>query len=92
MLVAGACAYGLQLTAVAIVPRADAADQHEVTSATGTRQVSIVAIDPVTGDHTQVECDAPANSFASDIVLVDARAFRAIASACNRTDVAEAGP
>jgi hypothetical protein len=80
VLVASTMAYGLQLTAAAIVPSAAAADQ--LTPATFTRKVLIVVVDPVTGDRVQVECDAPANSFASDLFLVDANNFPAVAQVC----------
>jgi hypothetical protein len=48
--------------------------------------VLIVAIDPVTGDRAQVECDAPVYSFASDIVVMDAGDFPAVSRLCTRGD------
>jgi hypothetical protein len=80
VLVASTMAYGLQLTTAAIVPSAATADQ--LSSATLTRRVLIVVVDPITGDRANVECDAPANSFASDILIVDADNFPAVAQTC----------
>jgi len=85
VLVASTSAYGLQRTATDMLPPAAAADQNQVSSATVTRAVLIVADDPVTGAVTQVECDAPVNSFAGDMVLVDAKDLPGIASTCIRT-------
>lgn len=81
VLVASTTAYGLQLTAAAMVPSTDAA--HRVTSATFTRRVLLVAVDPVTSDRAQVECDVPSYSFTSDVVLLDANDFPAVAQRCN---------
>jgi hypothetical protein len=80
-LVASASAYGLQLTAAALAPSAASAQQ--VTSATLTRTELIVAVDPVTGDNKwQLECNVPVDSFASDVVLVDASGFPAVLQVC----------
>jgi hypothetical protein len=81
VLVASTSAYGLQLTAAAMMPSVDAALQ--VTAATFTRRVWLVAIDPVTGDRAQVECNILSYSFASNVVLVDAKDFPAFAQTCN---------
>jgi hypothetical protein len=81
VLVASTAAYGLQRTAAALVPSADAAPQ--TTSATWTRRVLLVAVDPVTGDRAHVECDMPSYSFTSDVVLLDANDFPAVARVCN---------
>lgn len=81
VLVASTTAYGLQLTAAAMLPSVAEVDQ--VTSATFTRNVLIVAVNPVTGDRAQVECDAPPNSFASDVLIVNANDFPAVAQVCN---------
>jgi hypothetical protein len=48
--------------------------------------VLIVAVDPATGDRAQVVCVAPANSFASDEVAVDAADLPAVAHACVDAD------
>ena len=80
VLVASTTAYGLQLTAAALVPSAAAANQ--VTPETPTRNVLIVAVDPVTGDRAQVECGVPSYNFASDMYLVDANDFPAVAREC----------
>jgi hypothetical protein len=77
VLVASTTAYGLQLTAVAMVPSVAGADQ--VTSETFTRNVLIVAVNPVTGDRAQVEFCAPPDSFASDVLIVTANDFPAVA-------------
>jgi hypothetical protein len=84
VLVASAAAYGVQLAAAAMVPSHAAADQ--VTSATVARKLWIVAVDPVTGSRAQVECDGPSNTFATDLVLVDANDLAAVAQACNGDD------
>lgn len=81
VLLASTTAYGLQLTAAALVPSAAAANQ--VTSDTLTRNVLIVAVDPVTGDRAQVECGVPSYSFASDMLLVDGRDFPTVARQCD---------
>jgi hypothetical protein len=87
VLIASATAGGLmQVAAAATGPPAGAVDQHQATSATVTRRVLIVAVDPVTGEHTQVECDAPAYSFASDIGLIDANDFPPVARVCAGAD------
>jgi hypothetical protein len=53
-----------------MVPSVAAADQHRVTSIAATGTVLIVVVDPITGDrHAEVECEAPASSFASKIVV-----------------------
>jgi hypothetical protein len=67
-----------------MVPSAAAVDQR--TSAPLTRKVLIVPVDPVTGDRAQVECDAPSNSFASDVLFVGANDFPAVARVCNVAD------
>jgi hypothetical protein len=64
-----------------VVPPAAAAVDPVVSTAP-TRQVLIVAVDPVTGDRAQVECHAPANSFASDVIMVEAADFPAAEQAC----------
>jgi hypothetical protein len=81
VLVASTTAYGLQLSVEKLVPSAVAANQ--VAPATFTRKVLIVAVDPVTGDREQAECDAPSNSFASDVLLVDASDFLAVIQSCS---------
>ena len=90
VLVASTTAYGLQRTAAAMVPSAAAAGQ--VTSATLTRRVLLVAVDPATGDRAQVECDAPSYRFASDVLLVDANDFPAVAQVCNVADARAVRP
>ena len=80
VLVASMSAYGLQLTAAAMVPSAAAAEP--VTSTTSSRKVLIVAVDPVTGDREQVECDAPSYSFASDLLLVEGNEYPADTHVC----------
>jgi hypothetical protein len=80
VLVASTTAYGLQLIAAAIQPSAAAASQ--VTSATVAHHILIVAVDPVTGDRTQMECGAPTDSFASEVLLVDANDLPAVARVC----------
>jgi hypothetical protein len=90
VLVASTAAHALQLTAAAMVPSADAA--HQVTSATLTRKVLLVAVDPVTGDRTQVECDVPSYSFTRDVVLVDAKDFPAVAQTCNHATASGVRP
>ena len=79
-LLASTSAYGLHLTAVAMAPASDAA--HQITSATVTRKVLLVAVDPVTGDRAQAECDVSYDDFTSDMFLVDASDFRALAQNC----------
>ena len=81
VLVASTTAYGLQLSVEALVPSAVAAKQ--VATATSTSKVLIVAVDPVTGDRVQAECDAPSNSFASDVLLVDASDFLVVSQRCS---------
>jgi hypothetical protein len=85
VLVACTAAYGVQLMTTAIVP-ASSAEAEQVVSVTPTRTVSIVGVDPVTGDRAQMVCQVPANSFATDIVLVDAADFPAVVRACVNTD------
>jgi hypothetical protein len=80
VLVASTTAYGVQLTGAAMLPTAAAASLP--TADKSTRDVLIIAIDPVTGDRVQVECHAAASAFASDVVLVDAKDFPAAAQAC----------
>jgi hypothetical protein len=92
VLVASTSGYGLQLAAAAILPSPLGSVQHPVTSASITRRVLIVVVNPRTGDRWHAECDAPPNSFASDTVLVDANAFLAVASACTRVFAPEVGP
>jgi hypothetical protein len=87
-LVASTSAYGLQLAAEATLSSAGTAPQA---TATSTRNILIVAIDPATGDRSQVECEAPASSFASDVVLVHANDFSSVAQACSDADAAELG-
>jgi len=81
VLIASTTAYGLQLTAAALVP--SAAEAHQVISDTPTRNLLVVAVDPVTGGRAQVECNVPSYSFASDTILVDSRDFPAVARECN---------
>jgi hypothetical protein len=89
VLVASTSAYGVQLTAAAMLP---SDSPSLVTSATFTGKVLIVAIDPVTGDRAQVECDAPSNSFVSNMVLVDPEDFAAVARECSGDDASAAHP
>jgi hypothetical protein len=84
VLVACTAAYGLQLTAAAVVEPSAAAET--VTSDPPARQVLIVAVDPVSGGRTQVVCDARANAFVSDGLLVDATDVPTAAQACIDTD------
>jgi hypothetical protein len=81
VLVASTAAYGLQLTAAALLPAAASADQ--LASAAGTRNVLIIAVDPVTGDRAQLECHAPSSAFASDVLLVDASDFLVVSQRCS---------
>jgi hypothetical protein len=90
VLVASTTAYGLQLTAAAMVPPTAAAGR--VNAGTSTGRVLLVAVDPATGDRAQVECDAPSYSFASDVVLVDADTFSDVAQVCNVADSPAAHP
>ena len=100
VLAASTSAYGLQLTAAALVSPADAAGQvtsataaaGQITSTTFTRRVLLVAVDPVTGDSEQVECDAPSYSFASDVIFVYANDFPAVAQVCNVADALAGRP
>ena len=81
VLVTSLSAYGLQLTAAALTP--SAATYHGVISAASTRAELLVAVDPATGDDKwQVECQAPADTFASDVVMVDPSDFPAMAHVC----------
>jgi hypothetical protein len=80
VLVASTTAYGLQLTATAITASAAAASQ--VSTATLTRRVLIIAVDPVTGDRAQLECHVPSYTFANDVVVVHAKCFSEIARVC----------
>jgi hypothetical protein len=89
VLVACASAYGVQLTATAMKP---SDSPSLIPSATFTQKVLIAAIDPVTGDRAQVECDAPSNSFVSDVVLVDPKDFAAVARECSGDDASAAHP
>jgi hypothetical protein len=87
LLVASTSAYAFQLTAAAVMP----SDRRSLlTSTTFTRKVLIAAIDPVTGDRAQVECDAPSNSLVSDVVLVDPEDFAAVARECSGNDASAA--
>jgi hypothetical protein len=79
-LVASTTAYGLQRTAAAIMPSAGASDL--VTSATLTRHVLIIAVDHVTGDRAQLDCDVPTN-VTSDVIVVDASVFADVARVCD---------
>jgi hypothetical protein len=90
VLVASTTAYGLQRTAAAMVPSAAAAGQ--VPSTTVTRRVLIVAVDSVTGDRAQVECEAPSYSFASDVLVVDANDVPAVAQVCTVADAPAVRP
>jgi hypothetical protein len=81
VLVASTTAYGLQLSVEALVPSAVAANQ--ATTAKLTSKVLIVAVDPVTGDRAQADCDVPSNSFASDVLLVDASDFLVVSQRCS---------
>lgn len=100
VLVASTSAYGLQLTAAVLVPPAAAAGQvtsapaaaGQVTSTKFTRRVLVFAVDPVTGDRAQVECDAPSTSFVSDVLIVDANDFPAVAQVCNVADMRAGRP
>ena len=84
VLVACTAAYGLQLTAAAIVPPASADDRGA--SIQSMRKVLIVADDPVKGEAARVECDVPTSSYVSDVLLVDANDLRDVARACNVGD------
>jgi hypothetical protein len=78
VLTAGTAAYGLQLTAAALVRPA-----NQVVSTSSTRRVSIVAIEADTGDRiAQVECEVPAYNFTGDVVLVDANELADVSQAC----------
>jgi hypothetical protein len=92
VLIASASAYGLQLVATAMVPSAALPDQYQVSSTIVTRRVLIVAVDPDAGDVTQVECDAPAYSFAVDTIVVDAHDLAGTASVCNRRFAPDMSP
>ncbi len=93
VLVASTTAYGLQLTAAAMLPSAAAASQNQLSPATVTRSMLIVAVDPVTGERiTQAVCEVPAYNFTSDVVLVDAADFRSVVGACNGGSVPAVRP
>jgi len=82
LLVASTTAYGLQRSVEALAPSVAAANQ--VAPATVTRKESIVAVDPVTGDRSQLECDAASDSFAtSDVLLVDASDLLVVSQRCS---------
>jgi hypothetical protein len=87
VLVASTSAYGIQLLAAAMTP---AASPSHITSASLTRKVLIVAVDPVTGDRAQVECDAPSTTFTSNVVLVDPDDYAAVARECTGADASVA--
>jgi hypothetical protein len=80
VLVASTSAYGLQLTAAATLQSPDAANQA---TATSTRKVLIITVDPITGEREQMECALSSSTFASDVVLVQAQDFSSIARICN---------
>jgi hypothetical protein len=84
VMVASVVALGLQLTTAAILPTAAALD--EVTSAMSTRKLLLVAVDALTDNPAQVECEVPANSIASDVLLVEAKDFPTVSRACIRPD------
>jgi hypothetical protein len=63
------------------MPHAAAADR--LTSATVTRKVSIVVVDPETGGRVHLECHAPSNTLGSDLVLVDPNDFVEVVRACD---------
>jgi hypothetical protein len=81
-LVAFTTACGLQLAVAAMVP--PAASTPQFNSAISIRKVLIVALDPVTGERTQMECDALSSSFANDVVVVTAHDFPTVTQACVR--------
>jgi hypothetical protein len=90
VLVACTTAYGLQLTAAAIVPPASAADRGA--PVTSTRRVLILVDNPVTGESARVECDVPTSSYVSDVFLVDANDLPVVALACNIADAPPVHP
>jgi hypothetical protein len=65
---------------ICLVLPAAAADQ--ITSATVTRRVLIVVVNPLTGDRAQLQCHVPSNAFARDVVRVEADEFLAVAQVC----------
>jgi hypothetical protein len=69
---------------VAAPASSNASSRPDLAASTGTltRHVVIAAVDPVTGDRAQIECDVPAATFASDLVIVDANDFAAVTRAC----------
>jgi hypothetical protein len=81
LLVSCAAAYGLQLTTSVVVPPSAAADT--AASAPPPRKTLIVAVDRVTGDRAQEECDVPISSYTSDVLLVDASHLPAVVRACD---------
>ena len=82
VLTACTAAYGLQLTAAALVHSADAS-ANKVTSSSPTRTVLIVAIEADSGDRiAQVECDVPAYNFTGDVLLVDASELAEVTQTC----------
>lgn len=80
----------LALAVAAMVPSSAAARQ--VTSTVLRRTVLLVTVDPVTDDRAHVECDAPSDSFASDVLLVDANDFPTVAQRCNVAAAPVVGP
>jgi hypothetical protein len=90
VLVAGTSAYGLNVTAMTMLSSTAAAGR--LTSSTTRREVLIVAVDPVTGDRAQMVCDAPANGFTGDTLLVNASDLSTISQVCNPPTVPDQDP
>jgi hypothetical protein len=88
--VLSAGAYGLRLTAAAMLPDREAADH--INRVPSTRTVLIVAVDIVASVRKQAECDAAPNSFATDVLLVDASDFSAVVRTCSYPGVSGALP
>jgi hypothetical protein len=72
--------YGIAGAQVAAMVRS-AAGGDQLTSETVTREVLIVVDNPA-GDRAQLRYHVPSNAFASDVVLVDANEFLAVAQVC----------
>lgn len=89
VLVASTSAYGLQLTAAALM--SSEVSVNQVKPETIRRTVLVVAVDPDTGDHAQVECGMLLQNFSSEMLLVRAEDFPAVARECNHR-TASGGP
>jgi hypothetical protein len=75
----------------ALVPNVAAANQVS-TTATFSPKVLIVAVDPITSDHKEMECEARSSTFASGVVLADGRDLVAVSQACSPPSVSGVQP